>query len=126
MAFLSDEQLDHEQKKQRKQTKKMSLLDIIFCIFQKHAKGIEFKEWNSPHIDQNMFDHGFNIYLSVDWNNGFIFGGNKSNCLTWMDKMGSSERAKNKGKPATPRNGAPIELVGLLYHGLKLMSSLYL
>lgn len=57
---------------------------------------------------------GFDIELKLNLKNGFIYGGNEKNCLTWMDKMGSSVKAGNKGKPATSRNGAPIEMTCIL------------
>lgn len=37
-----------------------------------------------------MKNEGFNISLEADVSTGFIVGGSIHNCLTWMDKMGSS------------------------------------
>lgn len=91
------------------------LSSIVQEIMEKHANGIHFREWNAGKtIDERMRDQGFNIDISLDTETGFLLGGNEFNCGTWMDKMGESHTAGNFSLPATPRDGAPIEIVGLV------------
>lgn len=62
-----------------------------------------------------MKSNGYDVRIRPDLEKtGFCFGGNTDNCGTWMDKMGSAEGV-NRGVPATPRDGAPIELVAMQY-----------
>lgn len=98
-----------------------STIREIFCeILARHAKGIEFREANAgPNIDRQMRDEGFNQKIYVDWESGLVFGGNPYNCGTWMDKMGESEKAGNRGFPGTPRDGAAVEITGLLKSALR-------
>lgn len=112
-----DEELAHLEPK--------TVAELIHLILAAHAKGIKFREWRAgPAIDEHMTDNGFNISVSLDENTGIIYGGNEQNCGTWMDKMGSSANAGNKGVPATPRDGADIEIVALLKSTLRWVSGM--
>ncbi|KAJ5542249.1 hypothetical protein N7535_004671 [Penicillium sp. DV-2018c] len=103
-----------------------TLLECIQEVFQRHASGMSFREYNAgPDLDCQMKPNGFQIDVNVDWNTGLIFGGNQDNCGTWQDKMGESVKAGNKGVPGTPRDGAAIEITGLLYSALTWVSRLY-
>ena len=100
--------------------------DIIQEALQRHATGLSFIEANAgPELDSQMKPEGFRIDVKVDWETGLIFGGNQYNCGTWMDKMGESERAGSKGIPGTPRDGAAIEITGLLYSTLVWVAQLH-
>lgn len=114
LHFRDDDQAKHER---NTRGRNLSILELILEICQRHAQGIEFREWNAgTKIDAHMKDNGFNIKITCDIDKtGFCFGGNKENCGTWLDKMGSSDYAKNRGVPATPRDGAPIELVAMQF-----------
>jgi len=98
-----------------------TIVEALNCHFQ----GIDFVEKNAgTQIDAHMTAEGFHLKVSVDRATGFVSGGNAWNCGTWMDKMGSSDHAKNRGHPATPRDGAAVEIVALSASVLVFLSGL--
>lgn len=110
----------------RAYSKSSTIEDIIQEALQRHASGMDFREANAgPQIDSQMKDEGFNIKIHVDWATGIIFGGNQWNCGTWMDKMGESSTAGSQGWPGTPRDGAAVEITGMLYSTLVWLQKLY-
>ena len=110
----------------RAYSKTSTIEDIIQEALQRHASGMKFREANAgPNLDMQMKPEGFDQEIKVDWSNGMIFGGSQSNCGTWMDKMGESDRANSKGVPGTPRDGAAIEITGLAYSAIKWVGQLH-
>lgn len=103
-----------------------SIKEIIYEILARHAKGIKYREANAgPNLDSQMKDEGFNVEAYIDWDTGLVHGGSQFNCGTWMDKMGESEKAGSKGIPGTPRDGAAVELQGLLKSSLRFVNKMH-
>lgn len=103
-----------------------TIAEIIYEILIRHAAGIKYREANAgPNLDRVMKDEGFNVEVHVDWNTGLIHGGSQSNCGTWMDKMGESDKAGSTGVPGTPRDGAAVEINGLLKSCLRFVNELH-
>lgn len=126
-----------------------TVADLVQEIVQRHASGIEFREYNvsslpGPTVRYKRTD-GFRPDLISIWTcttrgstrrsgstgrlgSFTVETGTTAGKLlvvlriwpiahdhrTWMDKNGSSDKAGNKGLPATPRDGSPIEITGLL------------
>ena len=121
LIFTSDKNYnEHLQKRNKGEIRKFTLEKIIHIIFQSHAKGIHFREWDygsKNYFNNNSYikKEGYNVDIELDPNTGFIYGGNYYNNGTWMNELGNSIKGKIKGIPATPRPGADIEIISLVY-----------
>ncbi|RPA84891.1 hypothetical protein BJ508DRAFT_205664 [Ascobolus immersus RN42] len=111
---------------ERAYSKESTIEEVIQEALQRHAWGMQFTEANAGlQIDSQMRWEGFQQKIWTEWETGFIYGGNRWNCGTWMDKMGESERAGTKGVPGTPRDGADVEIIGMLYSTLVWVQELH-
>jgi glycogen debranching enzyme len=123
MQFLDWDQQEHYRQLAAGKKKHMAFCDIVQTIMQAHVFGIDYVEWNAgTRIDAHMVQGGFQTKVTWEAKTGFIYGGNRQNCGTWMDKLGSSDKARNRGVPATPRDGADVELIGLLRSALRFLT----
>ena len=123
--FLSYDDTYFDLDDPRAYSQSSSIAEIIQEAIQRHFMGLSFREANAgPRLDMQMKTEGFQIDIRVDRDTGFVFGGNQFNCGTWMDKMGESEKAGSKGIPGTPRDGAAVEITGLLYSTLTWLNHL--
>lgn len=105
--------------------KTVTIAELIHYLMASHVFGINVREWEAgPSLDAHMQHKGFDLSITVDRGTGIVYGGNPLNCGTWMDKMGSSTTAKNAGIPATPRDGAAVEINGLVKSTLRFLNSL--
>lgn len=103
-----------------------TLSEVMQEALNVHFHGLIFRERNAgSQIDEHMLSPGFDNQIGIHPETGFVFGGNEWNCGTWMDKMGSSIEAGTKGKPATPRDGSAIEMVGLQFSVINWLSKLF-
>jgi glycogen debranching enzyme len=104
-----------------------TVADALVAALRAHGAGIDFLEWGAERepraLDAHMAPSGFRVRAWVDPATGFVHGGSPSNCGTWMDKMGSVAGV-NEGEPATPRDGAAVEITALLFATLSWMGSL--
>ncbi|XP_040158875.1 glycogen debranching enzyme isoform X1 [Anopheles arabiensis] len=101
------------------------LYEVIQEALTVHFQGLSYRERNAgTRIDAHMKEKGFNNRIGINPDTGFVFGGNNANCGTWMDKMGSSDKAGNRGIPSTPRDGSAVELVGLQMTSLRFMQAM--
>ena len=90
------------------------LFDVIHEALRRHRQSLIVRERGVGHLlDSEMTDQDFHNQIGIDFNIDFPFDGNYFNCGTWTNKMDSSGKGKNKGYPATPRDGSAVELVGL-------------
>jgi glycogen debranching enzyme len=114
--FLAGDDTWFSHEDPRAYSQESTIEEILQEIMQRHSSGMSFREHDAgPNIDRQMKDEGFQLDIFTDPETGFVHGGNQHNCGTWMDKMGESEKAGNKGIPGTPRDGAAVEITGMLF-----------